>query len=177
LLLQLGLDRLGRERLVPDAAHVDPSFGLRPLGGVAFMGLWMFLAWLVPVLLTALPDVAGVVDGLLPGGRVWRTGANLATHFVAWRDVVIGGTTVPSGRYTLWTIPTDSTWQLILNRQTGQWGTVYDPAQDLARIPLQVRRVESPIEQLTFRIEQRPVGGELVIAWDTTEASVPFSPR
>lgn len=63
--LQLGLDRLGRERLRPDAPRVDPGLGLRPLGGVAFMGLWMLLVWLVPVVLTGLPDVAGVVLGLV----------------------------------------------------------------------------------------------------------------
>jgi hypothetical protein len=63
--LQLGLDRLGRQHLLPDAARVDPSLGLRPLGGVAFMGLWMLLAWLAPVLLTGLPDVVGVAIGLI----------------------------------------------------------------------------------------------------------------
>jgi hypothetical protein len=61
--LQLGLDRLGRERLVPDAARVDPALGLRPIGDVAFLGLWMLLAWLVPVVLTGLPDVVGVAIG------------------------------------------------------------------------------------------------------------------
>lgn len=63
--LQLGLDRLGREHLAPDAVNVDPGLGLRPLGGVAFMGLWMLLAWLVPLVLTGLPDVVGVVIGML----------------------------------------------------------------------------------------------------------------
>ena len=63
--LQLGLDRLGREHLLLETARVDPTLGLRPLGGVAFMGLWMLLAWLVPVLLTGLPDIVGVALGLL----------------------------------------------------------------------------------------------------------------
>jgi hypothetical protein len=63
--LQLGLDRLGREHLLPDAAHVDSSLGLRPLGDVAFMGLWMLLAWLVPLVLTGLSEVVGVVIGML----------------------------------------------------------------------------------------------------------------
>ena len=63
--LQLGLDRLGREHLVRDATRVDPTLGLQPLGGVAFMGLWMLLAWLVPVLLTGLQDVVGFVIGML----------------------------------------------------------------------------------------------------------------
>jgi hypothetical protein len=63
--LQLGLDRLGRADLLPGVARVDPSLGLRPLGDVAFVGLWMLLAWLVPLVLTGLPDVVGVVIGLL----------------------------------------------------------------------------------------------------------------
>jgi hypothetical protein len=63
--VQFELARLGREHLLADAPRVDPSLGLRPLGSAAFMGLWMLLVWLVPVLLTGLPDVAGVVLGLL----------------------------------------------------------------------------------------------------------------
>ena len=75
--LQLGLDRLGRERLRPDAPRIDPGLGLRPLGGVAFMGLWMLMMWLVPVLLTGLPDVVGVVIGTLV------LGGGLATFFLS----------------------------------------------------------------------------------------------
>lgn len=62
--LQLGLDRLGRERLLPSASAVDPTLGLRPLGAVAFTGLWMLLAWLIPLVLTGLRDVVGVVLGV-----------------------------------------------------------------------------------------------------------------
>lgn len=75
--LQLGLDRLGREPLRPDAGRVDPTLGLRPLGAVAFMGLWMLLAWLVPILVTGLPDIVGVVIG------VAVLGAALAAFFLS----------------------------------------------------------------------------------------------
>ena len=61
--LQFGLDRLGREHLDPQAVNVHPGLGLRPLGGVGFMGLWMLLAWAVPLVLTGLPDIVGVVLG------------------------------------------------------------------------------------------------------------------
>jgi hypothetical protein len=61
--LQLGLVRLGRDRLIPQTRPVDPTLGLLPLGRVAFMGLWMLLAWLVPLVLTGLPDVVGVSIG------------------------------------------------------------------------------------------------------------------
>ena len=63
--LQFGLYRLGGEPLVSEADRIEPGFGLRPLGGVAFMGLWMLLACVVPVLLTGLPDVVGVSTGVL----------------------------------------------------------------------------------------------------------------
>jgi hypothetical protein len=63
--LCLGLDRLGRERIRSAAAVGDSTLGLRPLGGVAFTGLWMLLAWLVPLLLTGLPDIVGVVIGVV----------------------------------------------------------------------------------------------------------------
>lgn len=63
--LLVGLDRLGRERLVPNPVHVDPGLGLRPLGSTAATGLWMLLVWLVPVLLTGLPDLVGAVTGML----------------------------------------------------------------------------------------------------------------
>jgi hypothetical protein len=73
----LGLNRLGRARLDPDAIHIDPGLGLQPLGGVASSGLWMLLVWLVPVLLTGLPDVAGAVIGMLV------LAAALATFFLS----------------------------------------------------------------------------------------------
>ena len=63
--LQFGLGRLGRDRLRPDVPRTDPGLGLRPLGAVAFMGLWMLMMWLVPVLLTGLPDLVGVIIGTL----------------------------------------------------------------------------------------------------------------
>jgi hypothetical protein len=61
----LALDRLGHQQLIPDTVHADPGLGLRPLGALAASGLWMLLAWLVPVLLTGLPDVVGAVSGML----------------------------------------------------------------------------------------------------------------
>jgi hypothetical protein len=56
---------MGREHLVPEAVNLDPGLGLRPLGGVGFMGLWMLLVWLVPVVLTGLSDIVGAVIGML----------------------------------------------------------------------------------------------------------------
>lgn len=117
-----------------------------------------------------------IMGGLVPYGQVWRTGANEATHFVTDRDLRVGGVAVPAGTYTLYTLPAESGWQLIVNRQTGQWGTQYDPAQDLARIPMQVSRVETPVDQFTVRVEPRSDGGGLLaLEWENTRAEVPFT--
>ncbi|MDB4911587.1 MAG: hypothetical protein JWO39_2410, partial [Gemmatimonadetes bacterium] len=73
-----------------------------------------------------------ILGAVVPYGNVWRTGANEATVLIFDKDMTIGGTPVPAGAYSLWTIPkADGTVQLIINRQHGQWGTDYDSAQDV----------------------------------------------
>ncbi|HEX8903409.1 MAG TPA: DUF2911 domain-containing protein [Longimicrobiaceae bacterium] len=116
-----------------------------------------------------------IMGGLVPYGRVWRTGANAATTLVTDVDLVIGDHPVPRGTYTLYTLPTARGWTLIVNRQTGQWGTQYEPARDLVRIPMQVSALREPVQQFTIKLE-RGRGGEHVLAleWENTRATVPF---
>ncbi len=117
-----------------------------------------------------------IFGGLVPYNAVWRTGANAATGFVTTQPLQMGNTAVPAGSYTLYTIPTASGWTLIVNKQTGQWGTEYSQAQDLARIPMQVKQAPSPTEQFTIAIEPSgQTGGVIAITWDTTRAEVPFT--
>jgi hypothetical protein len=124
------------------------------------------------------PYVRGrtIMGGLVPYGEVWRTGANEATHLVTSSALRIGGTALPAGTYTLYTLPAESGWQLIVNRQTGQWGTQYDQGQDVARIPMQVSRTAAPVEQFTISIEPRGgAAGVLVLEWENTRAEAPFT--
>lgn len=115
-----------------------------------------------------------IFGALVPYGVIWRTGANEATHLRTDRDLMIGSLRVPRGTYTLWTIPGREQWTLIVNRQTGQWGTEYDSTQDLGRITMDVVPLEQPLEQFTIAIEPTPDGsGVLRMSWDTTQASVP----
>ena len=117
-----------------------------------------------------------ILGEVVPWNQVWRTGANAATGFTTTRDLVIGGTPVPAGKYTLWTLPTQSGWKLIVNRQTGQWGTEYSAEQDLARIDLQTRRLDTPVEKFTIVLEPSGANaGVLRLSWDDTEAFVPFT--
>jgi hypothetical protein len=105
-------------------------------------------------------------------GQVWRTGANQATAFATDRDLLIGGTHVPAGSYTIWSIPSQTGWQLILNRQTGQWGTQYNAEQDLAHIPMRVETLASPVEQFTIAITPRGNEHDLSFTWDTRRGVV-----
>jgi hypothetical protein len=112
---------------------------------------------------------------LVPFDTVWRTGANLATHLRTTRDLMIGSTPVPAGSYSVFTIPGRDQWTLIINRQTGQWGTAYEPDLDVARIPMQRRTLAETVEQFTILVEARNGEGVLRMAWNRTEAFVPFT--
>ena len=114
-----------------------------------------------------------IMGGLVPYGQVWRTGANSATSFVTDTDLTVGGTSVPAGKYTLYTLPGDVAWKLIINKQTGQWGTQYDQSQDLARVDMKVGKTSSPVEQFTISFEKS--GGDsakLKLEWENTSATV-----
>ncbi|HEX8904889.1 MAG TPA: DUF2911 domain-containing protein [Longimicrobiaceae bacterium] len=116
-----------------------------------------------------------IFGNVVPWGEVWRTGANAATGFTTTRDLVIGGVAVPAGRYTLWSLPSESGWKLIVNRETGQWGTEYHEEQDLARIDMQTRRLDTPVEEFTIKLDPAETGGVLRLQWDDVEALVPIT--
>jgi len=120
-----------------------------------------------------------IFGNVVPVGAVWRTGANAATQFRTDRDLTIGTLAVPAGTYTLWTLPTGRTsWELIVNRQTGQWGTAYDAAQDLGRVPLAVEALRGTVETFTIGVlAPSATGGVLSFDWDRTRLSVPFVVR
>ncbi len=124
------------------------------------------------------PSVRGrkIMGELVPYGKVWRTGANAATTLKTDANLRIGDLSVPKGTYTLYSIPEADGWTLIVNKQTGQWGTNYDAAQDLGRVKMNVSKAASPVE--TFVIDFHDVGtdkGKMRIAWENAEATVPVS--
>ena len=113
-----------------------------------------------------------IMGALVPFNEVWRTGANAATTLTTEGDLMIGKIHVPAGKYTLFTIPGEKEWTLIVNKQTGQWGTKYDQAQDLGRTKLTVKTLPSSVE--TFAIDVKPADNAratLTLKWDKTEAS------
>lgn len=115
-----------------------------------------------------------VFGNVVPYGEVWRTGANAATLFRTDKTLDFGGTQIPAGSYTLWTLPTAQGWKLIVNSQTGQWGTEHHADKDIATIDMTVSTLPQPEERFTIRIEPTADGGVIQLDWDTTRASAPF---
>lgn len=124
------------------------------------------------------PSVRGrtVWGGMLvPYGQIWRTGANAATAFRTSADLVVGGTRVPAGSYTLFTMPAADRAELVISKQTGQWGTEYKPDMDLARVPLTMTPLSTPVEQFTIAVEPMGTGSALVMRWADRQYSVPVT--
>ena len=114
-----------------------------------------------------------IVGGIVPFNQVWRTGANEATSFTTPIDLTIGDAKVPAGKYTLYSLPSENGWKLIINKQTGQWGTEYDEKQDLARVAMQTSKTAQPVEQFTISFDKKgDDSAALVMQWENTSASV-----
>jgi Protein of unknown function (DUF2911) len=126
------------------------------------------------------PRVKGrkIYGELVPFGQVWRTGANEATTLVTPVDLTIGGTTVPAGSYTIFTVPNKDKWSLVISKKTGEWGTDYPgQANDLARVDMKASALPSPVENFTIAFEKAGSGANLNIDWESTRASVAVSKK
>jgi Protein of unknown function (DUF2911) len=124
------------------------------------------------------PSVRGrkIFGGLVPYGEVWRTGANPATTLTTTVSLKIGDLDVPAGKYTVYSLPTAEGWQLIINKQTGQWGTVYDKSQDLGRTKMTVGTTPAPVEMFVIDFEKTADSAtELHLKWAGVDASVPVT--
>jgi len=122
-------------------------------------------------------EVRKIWGGLVPYGKVWRTGSDEATILAIQKPIVIGETTIPAGAYTLFTLPQeDGTAKLIINKQVGEWGLSYDEKQDLARVDLKKDALETPVDQFTMAVEKNPSGGGVLkLMWENTQYSVAFT--
>ena len=113
-----------------------------------------------------------IMGGVVPYGEVWRTGANPATSFTTETDLMIGDLRVPAGKYTLYTLPAapGTPWMFIVNKETGQWGTVYHQAQDLGRVSMHEAQLGSPQEVMSLSFEKTAgAATQLHVKWETTD--------
>lgn len=110
-----------------------------------------------------------VEGGLIPYDQVWRAGADAATTLSNDADIMIGDLRVPKGVHTLYVAASPAGWKLVVNKQTGQWGTEYNESEDLGRVPLKLTKVNETIEKFKITLSD----GMLSLAWGHTVAKVP----
>lgn len=117
-----------------------------------------------------------LLGNVIPFDYVWRTGANAATQFTTSAPITLDGLKLSAGTYTLWTIPRLTGVELVVNTQTGQWGTGYDKTHDLGRAPLKVETLTDSVEKFTMAVEPKDAKhGTLVLSWGTFRWTAPIT--
>ena len=123
------------------------------------------------------PSVRGrVIFGeVVPWNRFWRTGANAATKFSIDKTIYMDGKELPAGDYSIWTMPSQSGWKMMFNKEANIWGTEYNPEKDLLTVPVQTIALPDNIELFTFRIEPEGNNGRIIFEWEKLRAVVKFT--
>ncbi|MEM9142247.1 MAG: DUF2911 domain-containing protein [Bacteroidota bacterium] len=112
---------------------------------------------------------------LAPLGQVWRTGANEAPEITFYKDITFGGQEVAAGTYSLFTIPGENTWTVILNKNLNQWGAYsYDEAQDVTRITVPSSSNSKSLEPFSIAFKKVEDDVHMVMGWDKTRVAVPI---
>src|ERR1700746_1917973 len=119
-----------------------------------------------------------IYGGLVPYGEVARTGANEATTFVTDTNLTVNGKDVPAGSYTIFTIPNQGKWTLIINKKTGEWGIPYKyEGDELLRADNQLSKTPSQVENFTIAFDQAGNNCTMHLDWENTRASVAFEEK
>jgi hypothetical protein len=119
-----------------------------------------------------------LLGNVIPYDRVWRTGANAATQFTTSAPVRVAGIQLAAGTYTLWTIPHQNGVDLIVNGQSGQWGTQYDRSRDVGKAPMQSSALSTPVDQFTISVAAKDARhGTLTLEWGEFLWAVPIEVR
>jgi hypothetical protein len=119
-----------------------------------------------------------IFGDLVPYGKIWRAGANEATTFVTDTNLAAGGKDIPAGSYTMFTVPAQDKWTLVISKKTGEWGTAY-PGEDndLARIEMKVSQLPSPLENFTISFDHAGGTCTMQLDWETTRASIAIAEK
>jgi len=117
-----------------------------------------------------------VFGELLEYNKVWRLGANEATEIEFFKDVLINNKMIPKGKYTMYAIPTEEKWTMIINKETDIWGAFkYDSGKDIVRADLPVQKQAEPLEAFVMFFEKAGNGFLLTAAWDNALVSLPIT--
>jgi hypothetical protein len=113
---------------------------------------------------------------LVEYGSVWRLGANEATELDLFKDVKIANTKIKKGRYTLYAIPYENKWTIIINKENDVWGAfAYDMKKDILRTDVKTEKTKEQVESFTMKFEETGTGANLLIAWEDVKVSLPVT--
>jgi hypothetical protein len=119
-----------------------------------------------------------LVGNIIPYEKVWRTGANAATQFTTSAPIKLAGIPLAAGTYTLWTVPHQNGVDLIVNGQSGQWGTEYNRSRDIAKAPMQSSTLSTPVDQFTISVSGTDARrGTLTLEWGSFRWTAPIEVR
>jgi hypothetical protein len=117
-----------------------------------------------------------IFGDLVEYGKVWRMGANEATEIEFYKNVKIDGKKIAKGRYTLYAIPSQDNWTIILNKDVDTWGAFkYDAQKDVIRTTVPIEKTNDVVEALSMAFEKTDYGCSLIIVWDNVKARLPIS--
>ncbi|MGB0881111.1 MAG: DUF2911 domain-containing protein [Polaribacter sp.] len=153
-------------------AQKFPKLDKSPMDAASFPSSYKVSEKLVKVVYSR-PQLKGrAISKLAPAGKVWRTGANEAAEITFYKDVVFGGTKVNAGTYSLFTIPNDKEWTVILSTARNVWGSYfYKQEEDVARVSGAVSKSDKNIEAFSMLFDEDKT---LKMGWGTTVVSVPI---
>jgi hypothetical protein len=117
-----------------------------------------------------------IFGDLVPYGKVWRTGANAITQIKFNDDVTIGGMPLKAGSYAIYTIPNQSEWEVVINKDYNSWGTEYKPEDDVLHFKVKSRKMDDAVETFTMQFfNVKPNGADLSIMWEKTAVAIPIT--
>jgi hypothetical protein len=112
---------------------------------------------------------------LVPFGQVWRLGANEATEITLTKDILVNSILVKAGTYSLFAIPNQDKWTLIINNDLGIWGAYnYNNKLDVLRFDVPVKDNQAITEAFTMVFDQKNELANLLITWDKLKLEIPF---
>ena len=123
------------------------------------------------------PSMRGrVIFGeVVPWNKFWRTGANQATGITVSHPLNFNGKILPAGAYSVFTMPSQAGWIMMFNTEANIWGTNYNPAHDILRVPMQIEKLREPVELMTIEVVPTSMGGSINVIWERIKASAHFN--
>lgn len=157
------------------AAQKFPKIDVSPMDAASYPANWREADKLVKVIYSR-PQLKGrSLAKLAPNGKVWRTGANEAAEITFYKDVMFGDKEVEAGTYTLFTIPNEKNWTVILSNQKNVWGSYfYDEKEDVARVQAEVAQGKDSLEAFSIVFDGEDEEAMMHFGWEKTRVSVPI---